>query len=60
MAMFIDPDSCSTCGDCKPVCPSGAVLKIKGIFSIDANVCNECDGDPQCVSACPSDSIQPL
>ncbi|MBS1158217.1 MAG: 4Fe-4S ferredoxin, iron-sulfur binding domain protein [Proteobacteria bacterium] len=60
MAMTIDPDACSVCGDCKPACPSGAVVKIKGIFSIDANVCDECDGDPQCMSVCPSDCIQPL
>jgi len=60
MAMAIDPDSCSICGDCKPVCPTGAVIKSKGIFSIDPAVCDECDGDPSCLAECASGSIHPL
>lgn len=60
MAMKIDPEICTTCGDCKPVCPTGAVLRTKGVYSIDASLCTECDGDPECVAVCSADSIQPL
>lgn len=60
MAMTIDADACSTCGDCKPACPTGSVLQKKGMFSIDVRTCDECGGDPQCVSVCPADCIQPL
>jgi len=60
MAMTIDSDACTICGDCKPACPTGSVRRIKGLFSIDAYTCDECDGAPQCVTACPADCIEPL
>lgn len=60
MAMFINTDCCTVCGDCKPTCPTRSVLRINGAFSIDAATCNECDGDPQCMSVCPCDAIEPL
>ncbi len=56
MAMMIVKDECTSCGDCQPVCPTGAVLKKKGTYIIDAEVCTECEGEfdePQCVEACP-------
>jgi MinD superfamily P-loop ATPase len=60
MAMMIDADSCSVCGDCKPVCPTSSVVKVKGVYSINPDTCNECDGDPQCLAECASGSIVPL
>lgn len=60
MAMKIDPDACTTCGDCKPACPTGSVRKSKGGFSIDSASCDECGGDPQCIAACPADCIEPV
>lgn len=59
MAMTIDPDACTACGDCKPACPTRSVQNRKGVFSIDARSCDECDGDPQYVAACAADCIQP-
>lgn len=64
MAMYIVKEECTSCGDCQPVCPTGAVLKKKGTYVIDAAVCTECEGefdDPQCVKECPvPDCILPL
>ncbi len=64
MAMAIDGDECTLCGDCEPVCPTGAIVKENGVFSIDAETCNECADsgeDPRCISICPVDfCIQPL
>jgi ferredoxin len=60
MAMSIDPDSRTACGDCKPACPTKSVLLRKGVFSIDERTCDECDGDPKCVSVCGIDCIQQL
>ncbi len=58
MAMKIVAEECTSCGDCHPVCPTGAVLKKRGTYVIDPEVCTECEGefdDPQCVEACPID-----
>jgi NAD-dependent dihydropyrimidine dehydrogenase PreA subunit len=60
MAMTIDAEACTVCGDCKPACPTGSVRRKSGIFSIDAATCDECDGDPKCLSVCPADCIQPV
>lgn len=63
MAMRIDPDECTSCGDCKPMCPTGAIKSSKGVFRVVADICNECEDqdEPQCMSVCPTDGcIQPL
>ncbi|MGE0081163.1 MAG: 4Fe-4S dicluster domain-containing protein [Thiohalomonadaceae bacterium] len=64
MAMTILAEECTSCGDCLPVCPTGALMKKKGSFVIDPAVCTECEGEfdePQCVEACPIDGcILPL
>ena len=60
MAMRIDPEACTACGDCKPACPTKSVINRKGVFSIDERTCNECDGDPECIAVCPADCILPL
>jgi ferredoxin len=64
MAMTIVSEECTSCGDCQPVCPTGALMKKKGTFIIDAGACTECEGEfdePQCVVACTIDNcIVPL
>jgi ferredoxin len=63
MAMTIDPDMCTACDDCRPICPTKAIKKGKVFFTIDAATCTECDGEndsPMCVNVCPSGCISPL
>jgi ferredoxin len=55
MAMTIVQEECTSCGDCVPVCPTGAIQKKKGLYKIDPEVCTECEGgfdEPQCVMEC--------
>ncbi len=62
MAMKIDPDTCTACGDCKPICPTKSISAGKIFFSINAGTCNECDGEndsPMCANVCPSGAIVP-
>ena len=44
MAMKIDPDMCTACGDCKPVCPTKSISSGKIFYKIDAATCTECSG----------------
>ncbi len=63
MAMKIDNELCTQCGDCEPECPTSSVVKRKGLYVIKAESCNECeDRDaPQCILACAvDDCIVPL
>lgn len=58
MAMKIDMDQCTSCGDCEPVCPTQSIAVKKGFYVIDKNTCTECEGDhpaPKCVEVCPID-----
>ena len=58
MAMTIVDEECTSCGDCMPVCPMGAVLKKKGLYVIDQEACTICEGEfdlPQCEEACEID-----
>ncbi len=55
MAMEIVADLCTSCGDCEPVCPTGAIVPKKGVFFIKEAICTECEPDhdmPQCLSVC--------
>lgn len=64
MAMTIEADLCTACGDCEPVCPTNAIIPQKGVYFIKADICTECEGDhdmPQCVNVCFEDGcIVPL
>ena len=56
MAYKILQAECTSCGDCKPVCPTKSVIEKGGMFKINPDTCTECEGefdDPQCVEACP-------
>jgi ferredoxin len=60
MAMLIDADLCTACGECSTVCPTDAISPKKGVFWIDPEICNECEndgGEPQCMATCPDDCI---
>lgn len=55
MALKIVEEECTACGDCMPVCPTGAIQKKKGLYKIDPAVCTECEGEfdePQCQMEC--------
>ncbi len=55
MTLQIVKERCTACGDCEPVCPTESIAPFKGVYRIDPNTCNECDGahdDPQCVEVC--------
>jgi ferredoxin len=56
MAMKIDADLCTACGDCEPECPTASISVKKGMYKINAEECTECEGEydkPQCVKICP-------
>lgn len=56
MALKIVQAECTSCGDCKPVCPTKSITDKGGIFKINPETCTECEGEfdePQCVAVCP-------
>lgn len=56
MAMKINTELCTACGDCEDECPTASITHKKGVYSIDAAGCTECEGEfkkPQCVKVCP-------
>ncbi len=58
MPMMIDLDECTSCGDCEPECPTGAIVEGMMGFEIKADKCTECDDDPdaiRCMEICPTD-----
>ncbi|SOC07852.1 4Fe-4S binding protein [Rhodobacter maris] len=64
MAMKIDPTLCTSCGDCEPQCPTEAISPKKGVYAINPDLCNECEGEhdlPQCIATCMEDGcITPI
>lgn len=65
MALKIVLDECTSCGDCKPVCPTKSITDKGGIFKIAKDTCTECEGEfdePQCLAVCPAGDacIMPL
>lgn len=57
------PDSCYSCGTCKPECPTGAIQSEGGEYWIEAGLCNNCEGyadEPLCVVSCPIASPIPF
>ncbi len=53
MGIQIDPDKCTGCGACEPVCPFGAIEVIDDVAQIKEG-CNLCGS---CVEACAYDAI---
>lgn len=54
--MTIDPDACTSCGDCMPVCPTRSISEKSGIYKINKDTCTECEDEdsPKCVATCPA------
>ena len=55
-------DECSSCGACEPECPNQAIAEGADHYRINPELCTECVGffgEPQCASACPTESIVP-
>jgi|WetSurSiteA1Bulk_404760.scaffolds.fasta_scaffold24529_2 phenylglyoxylate dehydrogenase beta subunit len=51
----VNQDKCLACGLCHLACPYGGIHFHAG--STTASKCDLCDGDPQCVDACPTKAI---
>jgi Na+-translocating ferredoxin:NAD+ oxidoreductase RNF subunit RnfB len=47
--------ACLGCGDCKNVCPEGAITMVDGISKIDPDICTSCGA---CIAACPKHIIK--
>ncbi len=54
-AIKVDPKRCTGCGICVHVCPYGAATLDPE--SGKALMCDLCDGDPECVKACPENAL---
>lgn len=59
VAVSIDSDECTQCGECKTVCPTGSIRRQDGVYQVNPETCDECldlgDDDPRCITACPVD-----
>lgn len=48
---------CITCSRCLPSCPTHAIEQRNGVFYINPNLCNDCQGYyrvAQCAAVCPT------
>ena len=52
----VDAEKCNGCGLCIDACPQAAIFldPISGIV----NICDLCNGDPQCVKWCPEEVLK--
>ena len=59
MAMKINSDECTACGDCAAECPNSAIVNKGAYFKINADKCNECDGldFQKCADTCAANCI---
>ena len=61
MALVIN-EECINCDVCEPECPNEAISQGDDHYVINPSLCTECVGffdEPQCVSVCPVECIQP-
>ena len=61
MALTIT-SACINCDVCEPECPNEAISQGDDHYVINPSLCTECVGffdEPQCVSVCPVECIQP-
>lgn len=54
MAVKVDVDLCTGCGECADSCPAEAISIQDGKAQVDAEACVECE---LCVSVCPTGAI---
>ncbi|MFC1869136.1 4Fe-4S dicluster domain-containing protein [Thermodesulfobacteriota bacterium] len=54
----VDAEKCNGCGICIDVCEEAAIFMdpITGIV----NICDLCEGDPECIKWCPEDVLKPI
>ena len=51
--IHVDPEKCKGCGLCAKKCPK----KVVRIRDKMAYICDTCEGDPNCVKACPHSAL---
>jgi ferredoxin len=55
-------EDCINCGACEPECPNEAISEGDPVYVINPELCTECVGyydEPQCISVCPVDCVEP-
>ena len=52
----VDKEKCNGCGLCIEACDQGAILKDS--ISGKVNICDLCNGNPQCVKWCPQEVLR--
>jgi DNA-binding transcriptional regulator YiaG len=59
---YVITNRCIRCDRCRPECPRGAIDIDGGKYSIDLNLCDNCQGyeAPQCIVSCPVNSPVPV
>jgi Fe-S-cluster-containing hydrogenase component 2 len=50
----VDSQLCTGCGLCQKLCKFDAVIMVEG----KAQVCDLCQGEPQCVLRCPTSALE--
>jgi len=51
----IDPQACTACALCEPVCPTDVISRGESVFSIEQNGCIRCGA---CLEICPDDAVR--
>lgn len=51
----IDQTTCSLCGACQAVCPTGAITVVDTAFKVNAEACRGCGA---CAEVCPTEAIR--
>ena len=54
MAVTIDGERCTGCGECVEVCPVEGIKLTDGVAIVDEDTCVECG---VCTDACPQEAI---
>lgn len=55
MAVKVDKEKCTGCGDCVECCPSEALKVESEKVEVDADACIDCG---VCVDECPSEALE--
>ena len=55
MAVEVNQEKCTACGQCVEICPVEAITMNEGQISINQDDCSECGA---CESECPSGAIE--
>ena len=54
MAVVVDLEKCTGCGNCEEACPTGAIKVVDGKAKVNEDDCVECGA---CVSECPTGAL---